>query len=59
MSDYMPSPELVEAVADLSGCGFDTTEFVVGEAVFNWDPNQPAKISLTFGNADAITTLPG
>jgi hypothetical protein len=33
--------------------------FVVGEATFNWDPNQPAKISLTFGNADAITTLPG
>lgn len=33
--------------------------FVVGEATFNWDPNQPAKISLTFGNADAITTVPG
>jgi hypothetical protein len=33
--------------------------FVIGEATFNWDPNQPAKISLTFGNADAITTLPG
>lgn len=33
--------------------------FVVGEATFNWDPNQPAKISLTFGNADAIATLPG
>lgn len=33
--------------------------FVIGEAVFNWDPGQPAKISLTFGNADAITTNPG
>ena len=30
---YSPSPELVEAVADLSGCGTDTTEFVIGEAV--------------------------
>ena len=33
--------------------------FVIGEATFNWDPNQPAKISFTFGNADAISTLPG
>lgn len=33
--------------------------FVIGEATFNWDPNQPAKISLTFGNADAISTVPG
>lgn len=33
--------------------------FVIGEAVGNWDPGQPFKISLTFGNAEPITTLPG
>lgn len=33
--------------------------FVIGEGGFTWDPNQPAKVSLTFGNADAITVLPG
>jgi len=33
--------------------------FVIGEGTFNWDPGQPAKISFTFGNADAISTLPG
>ena len=33
--------------------------FVIGEAVCNWDPGQPLKISLTFGNAEAITTNPG
>lgn len=32
--------------------------FVIGEATYNWDPGQPAKISLTFGNADGIITTP-
>jgi hypothetical protein len=33
--------------------------FVINEGTFDWDPGQPAKINITFGNADAITTLPG
>lgn len=31
--------------------------FVVGEAVHTWDPGQPLKIAITFGNADAPTSI--
>lgn len=31
--------------------------FVIGEASPTWDPGQPMKIAITFGNADAPTSI--
>jgi hypothetical protein len=33
-----------------------TGNFVIGDAAVNWDPNGPLKISLTFGNAENLTS---
>lgn len=31
--------------------------FVIGDATPTWDPGQPLKIAITFGNADAPTSI--
>lgn len=34
-------------------------EFMIGDATWNWVPGDVNKIQCNFGNAEAITTLPG
>jgi len=42
-------------ISDAAGTSNITGNFLIGEATPTWDPGQPVKIGITFGNADAIT----
>lgn len=42
-------------ISSASGTANITGNFVIGDATPTWDPGQPVKIGITFGNAEAIS----
>lgn len=42
-------------ISSAAGTSNITGNFVVGDATPTWDPGQPMKIGITFGNAEAIS----
>lgn len=44
-------------ISSTAGTSNIVGNFVIGDATPTWDPGQPMKIALTFGNADAPTSI--
>lgn len=46
---------LLTLISDAAGTSNITGNFVISEATPAWDPGQPVKIGISFGNAEQIT----